>query len=116
MNRAKFEASPRREGYEVREGEIEPHQHREAHAHEFDARIFVLEVRLPRRRFRLSSIARSAARRPRSTSNSPARRAWLPWRRTHAAYRRAPAALKSLRRQRVEALAGNARLAKPEQR
>ena len=43
MNRAEFEASLRQEGYEVREGEIEPHRHREAHAHEFDARILVLE-------------------------------------------------------------------------
>src|SRR5262249_61609588 len=43
MNRAEFEASLRQEGYEVREGEIEPHRHRGAHAHEFDARILVLE-------------------------------------------------------------------------
>ena len=43
MDRAEFEASLRQEGYEVREGEIEPHRHREAHAHEFDARIFVLD-------------------------------------------------------------------------
>jgi quercetin dioxygenase-like cupin family protein len=32
-----------REGYEVREGEIKPNQHREAHTHGFDARIFVLD-------------------------------------------------------------------------
>ena len=43
MNRAEFEASLRQEGYEVREGEIEPHRHLEAHAHEFDARILVLD-------------------------------------------------------------------------
>jgi hypothetical protein len=29
MDRAEFEASLRQEGYEVREGEIEPHRHRE---------------------------------------------------------------------------------------
>jgi mannose-6-phosphate isomerase-like protein (cupin superfamily) len=43
MNRAEFEADLRREGYELREGKIEPNVHREAHAHEFDARLFVLE-------------------------------------------------------------------------
>lgn len=43
MQRAEFEASLRQEGYEVRDGEIEPHRHMEAHAHEFDARILVLE-------------------------------------------------------------------------
>src|SRR5215475_4648560 len=43
MNRAEFEASLRQEGYEVREGEIEPHRHLGAHAHEFDARILVLD-------------------------------------------------------------------------
>ena len=43
MDRAEFEASLQQEGYEVRDGEIEPHRHREAHAHEFDARIFVLD-------------------------------------------------------------------------
>jgi mannose-6-phosphate isomerase-like protein (cupin superfamily) len=32
----------RREGYEVREGEIKPNEHREAHAHGFDARLFIL--------------------------------------------------------------------------
>ena len=32
-----------REGYELREGEIKPNVHREPHAHEFDARLFVLE-------------------------------------------------------------------------
>jgi mannose-6-phosphate isomerase-like protein (cupin superfamily) len=43
MNRAEFEADIRREGYELREGEIEPNVHRAAHAHEFDARLFVLD-------------------------------------------------------------------------
>jgi len=43
MNRAEFEASLRQEGYEVREGEIEPHRHLEAHAHDFDVRILVLD-------------------------------------------------------------------------
>jgi mannose-6-phosphate isomerase-like protein (cupin superfamily) len=43
MNRAEFEVDLRREGYELREGKIEPNVHREAHAHEFDARLFVLE-------------------------------------------------------------------------
>jgi mannose-6-phosphate isomerase-like protein (cupin superfamily) len=43
MNRAEFEADLRREGYELREGKIEPNVHRDAHAHEFDARLFVLE-------------------------------------------------------------------------
>jgi quercetin dioxygenase-like cupin family protein len=43
MNRAEFEADLRREGYELREGEIEPNVHRGSHAHEFDARLFVLD-------------------------------------------------------------------------
>ena len=43
MDRAAFEADLRREGYEVREGEIKPHVHRDAHTHEFDARLFVLD-------------------------------------------------------------------------
>ena len=43
MDRAEFEADLRREGYELRDGEIEPNVHRESHAHEFDARLFVLE-------------------------------------------------------------------------
>jgi mannose-6-phosphate isomerase-like protein (cupin superfamily) len=42
MTRADFEAEVRREGYEVREGEIKPNTHREPHAHDFDARLFVL--------------------------------------------------------------------------
>jgi hypothetical protein len=33
MNRAEFEADILREGYEVREGSIEPHRDSEAHAH-----------------------------------------------------------------------------------
>ena len=43
MTRAQFEAELAREGYEVREGEIGPNVHREAHAHGFDARLFVLD-------------------------------------------------------------------------
>ena len=43
MNRAEFEADLRREGYEVREGGIDPNIHRPAHAHDFDARVMVLE-------------------------------------------------------------------------
>ena len=43
MTRAEFEADLRREGYEIREGEIQPNVHREAHAHGFDARVFVLD-------------------------------------------------------------------------
>jgi len=43
MNRAEFEADVRREGYELCEGKIEPNVHRDAHSHEFDARLFVLE-------------------------------------------------------------------------
>ena len=43
MIRAEFEADLLREGYEVREGGLEPNLHREAHVHGFDARVFVLE-------------------------------------------------------------------------
>lgn len=43
MDRVEFEAELRRDGYELREGEIEPNVHRGSHAHEFDARLFVLE-------------------------------------------------------------------------
>jgi mannose-6-phosphate isomerase-like protein (cupin superfamily) len=43
MTRSQFEADLLRDGYEVREGEIEPHTHRQAHAHGFDARLFVLD-------------------------------------------------------------------------
>jgi quercetin dioxygenase-like cupin family protein len=46
MNRAEFEAQLAREGYEIREGEIQPNVHREAHAHEFDARVLVLDGRI----------------------------------------------------------------------
>ena len=38
MNRAEFEADLVREGYEVRQGGIEPNVHRPAHTHDFDAR------------------------------------------------------------------------------
>jgi len=43
MNRTEFEADLRREGYEIREGEIKPNEHRAAHAHGFDARLLVLD-------------------------------------------------------------------------
>jgi quercetin dioxygenase-like cupin family protein len=43
MTRAEFETELSRDGYEIREGEIRPHVHREAHAHEFDARVLVLD-------------------------------------------------------------------------
>ncbi len=43
MNRAEFEAELRQEGYELREGEIKPDEHRPSHAHGFDARLFVLD-------------------------------------------------------------------------
>ena len=43
MTRTQFEADLLREGYEIREGEISPNVHREPHAHEFDARVLVLE-------------------------------------------------------------------------
>ena len=43
MTRAEFETELRRDGHEVREGEIEPNVHRAAHAHEFDARVMVLD-------------------------------------------------------------------------
>jgi quercetin dioxygenase-like cupin family protein len=43
MDRAEFEANLRREGYELREGEIKPNEHLGSHAHEFDAQLFVLE-------------------------------------------------------------------------
>jgi quercetin dioxygenase-like cupin family protein len=43
MTRIEFEAELRRDGYEVREGEFKPNVHSVAHAHEFDARVFVLD-------------------------------------------------------------------------
>src|SRR5215467_12202013 len=43
MNRAEFEAELWREGYELQAGTIEPNVHRDAHAHDFDARLLVLE-------------------------------------------------------------------------
>ena len=43
MNRTEFEADLRGEGYEIRDGEIKPDEHRAAHAHDFDARLFVLD-------------------------------------------------------------------------
>ena len=46
MNRAEFEADVRREGYDIREGSIEPNTHRATHVHEWDARLFVLDGHL----------------------------------------------------------------------
>ncbi len=46
MNRAEFEADVVREGYELRQGEIPPNEHRAAHTHGFDARLFVLDGHL----------------------------------------------------------------------
>ena len=43
MDRAEFEAWIQRDGYALRHGEIEPHTHREAHTHDFDARLFILD-------------------------------------------------------------------------
>ena len=43
MNRAEFEADLLREGYEVREGGLEPNIHRPAHSHDFNARVMVLD-------------------------------------------------------------------------
>ena len=43
MTRAEFEADLRREGYEIREGEFQPNHHRGVHAHDFDARVLVLD-------------------------------------------------------------------------
>jgi mannose-6-phosphate isomerase-like protein (cupin superfamily) len=43
MNRAEFEADLLREGYELRQGEIPPNEHRASHAHAFDARLFILD-------------------------------------------------------------------------
>jgi len=43
MTRAEFDAELLREGYEIREGEIKPNEHREAHAHGYDARVLVLD-------------------------------------------------------------------------
>jgi mannose-6-phosphate isomerase-like protein (cupin superfamily) len=43
MNRTEFEAMLRQDGYEAREGSIPPNEHRAAHAHGFDARLFVLD-------------------------------------------------------------------------
>jgi hypothetical protein len=43
MNSAEFEAGQRREDYEIREAEIGSNVHRDAHAHEFYARVLVLD-------------------------------------------------------------------------
>lgn len=46
MSRSEFEAEVRQQGYDVRDGEIPPDQHRPAHSHPFDARLFVLDGHL----------------------------------------------------------------------
>ena len=43
MTRAEFEAACLREGYAVGEGEIQAHVRRQPHAHDFDARLFVVD-------------------------------------------------------------------------
>ncbi len=43
MERAEFEAWLERDGCELRHGEIKPDEHRPAHAHGFDTRLFVLD-------------------------------------------------------------------------
>jgi mannose-6-phosphate isomerase-like protein (cupin superfamily) len=43
VNRAEFEADARREGYEIREGEIKPNVHKATHVHDWDPRLFVLD-------------------------------------------------------------------------
>ena len=42
MTRAEFEAELRRDGYDCREMEIPPNEHRPTHAHGFDARLLIL--------------------------------------------------------------------------
>jgi quercetin dioxygenase-like cupin family protein len=43
MNRADFEADGRREGYEIRDGEIKPNVHSKPHVHDWDARLLVID-------------------------------------------------------------------------
>jgi mannose-6-phosphate isomerase-like protein (cupin superfamily) len=43
MTREEFEVDLRRAGYQVREGAMQPNVHQAAHAHDFDARMLVLE-------------------------------------------------------------------------
>jgi mannose-6-phosphate isomerase-like protein (cupin superfamily) len=43
MDRMEFEAELRREGFEVCEGGLGPNLHRQAHAHDYDVRVMVLE-------------------------------------------------------------------------
>ncbi|MBV8169166.1 MAG: cupin domain-containing protein [Alphaproteobacteria bacterium] len=43
MDRASFESALRRDGFECREGSIAPNEVRPAHAHDWDARLFILE-------------------------------------------------------------------------
>ncbi len=46
MEQSEFEAWLLRDGYELRQGEIKPNEHRPAHAHGFDARLFILDGEL----------------------------------------------------------------------
>jgi mannose-6-phosphate isomerase-like protein (cupin superfamily) len=43
MEQSEFEAWLARDGYELGQGEIKPNEHRAAHAHGFDARLFILD-------------------------------------------------------------------------
>jgi mannose-6-phosphate isomerase-like protein (cupin superfamily) len=43
VERSEFEAWLQRDGYELRQGEIKPDEHRPAHVHDFDARLFILD-------------------------------------------------------------------------
>ena len=43
MKREEFEAAAQRDGYDLREVEIKPEEHRDAHAHGWDARLFILQ-------------------------------------------------------------------------
>jgi quercetin dioxygenase-like cupin family protein len=43
MNRSEFEDWLQRDGYELRQGEIKPDEHRPEHVHPFDARLFILD-------------------------------------------------------------------------
>ena len=46
VNRDEFEAEVSAQGYEIREGEIKPNEHRTEHTHDWDARLFVLQGHL----------------------------------------------------------------------
>ena len=84
MNRAEFEADVRREGYEVHEGEIKPNVNRKGHAHEFDARLFILEGSLTlvvgADRHTYGPVTPAASRRERRTKSILGRTACATWR------------------------------------